>query len=144
MFVIRERLYAHPVLPLCTIRRCYIPTDNFRVSRFFKVISQNCAKATISCVMSVRPYGTIRLRIEEFSLHLIFVYFSKICRENSGFIKSDQKKPALYMTNRYTLITICRSVHLIMRYVSDKILEKIKTRIFCSVTFFFFLKLCLL
>ena len=48
-------------------------------------------KATISFVMSVRssvrPHGTTRLPLDEFSWNLIFECFSKICRENSSLIK---------------------------------------------------------
>lgn len=33
--------------------------------------------------MSVRPHGATQLPLEEFSLNLLFWYFSKICRENS-------------------------------------------------------------
>jgi len=46
-------------------------------------------KATISFVMcvSVRPHGTGRLPLDGFSLNLIFVYFSKVCRGIFSFIK---------------------------------------------------------
>jgi len=45
-------------------------------------------KATIrsSCPF-VRPYGTTRLPLDGFSRILMIGYFSKICRENSTFIK---------------------------------------------------------
>jgi hypothetical protein len=45
-------------------------------------------KATSSFVMSVCPHGTTRLPVNGFSWNFIFEYFSKICRENSSFIKS--------------------------------------------------------
>jgi len=35
--------------------------------------------------------------MDGFELNLIFDYFSKICRENSRFIKIGQEKQALYM-----------------------------------------------
>jgi hypothetical protein len=48
-------------------------------------------KTTISFVvsfcLSARPHGTTRLPLNGFSGNLIFEYFVKICRENSGFIK---------------------------------------------------------
>ena len=44
-------------------------------------------KSTISFVMSVRPH----LPLDGFSWNLIFEYFSKICRENSSFIKTWQE-----------------------------------------------------
>jgi hypothetical protein len=37
--------------------------------------------------MFVRPHGTSRLPLDGFSWNFIFEDFSKICRENSGFIK---------------------------------------------------------
>jgi flagellar assembly factor FliW len=42
-------------------------------------------KATISFIMSVRPFA------------LIFEYFSKICQENSSFIKIRQEQQVLYL-----------------------------------------------
>ena len=44
--------------------------------------------ATVSFVMSVRPHEKTPLPPDEFSLTLIFECFSKICRENSSFIKA--------------------------------------------------------
>jgi len=44
-------------------------------------------KATIGFVMSVLPHGTTRLPLDGVSWNLIFEDFSKICRENSSFIK---------------------------------------------------------
>ena len=48
-------------------------------------------KATISFVMSVRlsvhPHRTTGLPLDEFSWNVIIEYFSKICQENSSFIK---------------------------------------------------------
>jgi hypothetical protein len=43
-------------------------------------------KATVSFVMSVHLHGTTRLPLDGFWLNLI-LRFSKICRENSSFIK---------------------------------------------------------
>jgi hypothetical protein len=49
----------------------------------------------ISFVMSIRPsvstHGTTRLPLDGFSWNFIFEYFSKICWENSSFIKSGQE-----------------------------------------------------
>jgi len=48
-------------------------------------------KATTSFVMSVRlyvrPYGTTRPVLDEFSWYLIFKYLSKMCGENASFVK---------------------------------------------------------
>ena len=45
-----------------------------------------------------RPHGTTLLSLDRLSWHLIFGYFSKICRENSRFIKVWQEYRVLYMT----------------------------------------------
>jgi len=56
----------------------------------------NQRKAAISFVMtvrlpsvmlSVRPHGATRLPLDRLPLNLILEYFSKICPENSSFIK---------------------------------------------------------
>jgi len=46
-------------------------------------------KATISVVMSVCTYETMRLPLDGFSWNYIFEYFSDICRES--FIKIGQE-----------------------------------------------------
>ena len=54
------------------------------IKRFaFWSCSQNSEQRLLaSSCLSVCPSGTTRLQQEEFSLNLIFEYFSKICREN--------------------------------------------------------------
>ena len=42
--------------------------------------------------------------------------------------------------DRYSFLIISRSVLLRIRNVSDKVVEKIKIHILCSITFFFFLQ----
>jgi hypothetical protein len=59
------------------------------------VRSQNCEKQLLSIVMSVRPQGTTRLRLDGFSRNLKFDDFSKICRENSSAIKIGQEERVL-------------------------------------------------
>jgi hypothetical protein len=62
-------------------------------------------KATISFVMSVcrlvrpsvRPHGTTQISLDGFSWNLILGHFSKICHENSRFIKIWQEWRVLYM-----------------------------------------------
>jgi hypothetical protein len=57
-------------------------------------------KATVTFVMSirasVRPHLTTWLQLKRFSWNFIYKDFSKICRENSSFIKILQE-PELYM-----------------------------------------------
>ena len=45
-------------------------------------------KETSSVVMSVRPDETNPLQLDGYSLNLIFEGFSKLCHENSNFIKN--------------------------------------------------------
>jgi hypothetical protein len=45
------------------------------------------ASSCLSVCLSLLLHGTIRHLLNEFSLNLTFTYFSKICRENSAFIK---------------------------------------------------------
>jgi hypothetical protein len=56
--------------------------ENSTVNRVRKM-----ANVTIGFVVSVRPHGTTRLPLDEFSLNLLFEYFPKIRRESSSFIK---------------------------------------------------------
>ena len=48
--------------------------------------------------MSVCAQGATRLPLDVFSLNFIFDCFSKICPENSSFIKIRQEKEVLYTT----------------------------------------------
>ena len=69
--------------------RC--PSSFFVVFCYFLGSFAKLRKATISFVMSVRPHGTTLLQLDGFSWNLIFEDFSKICRENSRFIKIGQE-----------------------------------------------------
>jgi len=55
---------------------------------FFLGPSQNCENRPLaSSCLSVRPHGATRLPLDGFSRNLIWEYFSKMCSENSTFIK---------------------------------------------------------
>ena len=56
-------------------------------------------KAIISFVMTVRLSVTTRLPLETLSRNLVFEYFSKICRENSSFVKMGQERVFCMNTN---------------------------------------------
>jgi hypothetical protein len=60
-------------------------------------------KSTVSLILflrlSIRPHETIRLPLEEFSFSSVLEYYSKICRENSYFIKIWQEKRVFHMKN---------------------------------------------
>jgi hypothetical protein len=49
-----------------------------------------CLSACLSVCLSVCPQETTRIPLNGFSLNLIFEDFSKICPENSSFIKHDE------------------------------------------------------
>jgi hypothetical protein len=61
----------------------FVLTILYASAKFRKVTSS----FVISVYLSIRPPRTTRLPLEGFSWNLIFEYFSKICRENSCFIK---------------------------------------------------------
>jgi len=57
----------------------------------FWALLKNCEKRPLaSSCLSVYPNGTTRLPRKEFSRNLILENFSKMCRENSGSLKSDK------------------------------------------------------
>ena len=64
---------------------CSLWGSNWIIMRGF---SQNCEKRQLvpSC-LSLRPHGTTRRPLDGFLLNLVFECFSKICPENSSFIK---------------------------------------------------------
>ena len=92
-------------------------------------------KGTISFVKSVRSHGT-RLPPDRFSWNLIFEDFSKICRENSSFIKIGHEKRALCMKTNMRFFLSCLAHFLLWEMFQTQVVEKIKTHILCSVTFF--------
>jgi len=65
--------------------------SKFDITCYFRRVRKIAQKLTISAVASVcssvRPHGTTRLPLDEFLWNLVFEYFSKICRQNSSFIK---------------------------------------------------------
>ena len=63
-----------------------------------KVFTNDAGSTKHKELCDVCPHETTRLPLGGFSWNLIFEYFSKICRENSIFIKIWQKyRAALYM-----------------------------------------------
>ena len=86
--------------------------------------------------MSVRPHGKTRLPLDGFSLNLIFEYF---CENMSRKVKFPLSRTRIQDTlheDQYILFIISHSFRLRMRNSSDKVVEKIKTHILCSVNFF--------
>jgi len=71
--------------------------DIVRVDQFTLLLGAftKLREATMTFVMSVRPFvcphWTARLPLDEFSWNFACVYFSKICREKSNFLKIRQE-----------------------------------------------------
>jgi hypothetical protein len=74
----------------------------FRRVRKTAIIASSCLSVSQPVFLSVRssihPHGTIRLLLDLFSLNFVFAYCSKLCRENSSFIKIWQEWRVLYTT----------------------------------------------
>ena len=100
----------------------------------FQTRSQNCERAAVSFVMSVCPFRTTWFPLDGFSWNFIFMCFSKIYRENSDFIKVWQEYWVLFMkTNIHIWSYLAESV-LKWEMFQTVVVEKVKTRILCSVT----------
>ena len=82
-------------------------------------------KATISFVMSVRlsfrPHGTTRFPLHGFSWNLISEDFSKICGENSSFMKNRTRINVTLHEDQRIFYNIFRSFLLRTRNISDKL-----------------------
>jgi len=69
---------------------------------------------------SVCPYGSIRFPIDGFSLNLKSEYFSKICRENSSFIKNLTRITGTLHEDQYTFFITLPLILVRMRNISHK------------------------
>jgi hypothetical protein len=96
-------------------------------------------KATSSFVMHVRP--SVRLSLHSpptgrtFMKFHISIYFRKSVEEIQVSLRPD-KNNGYYFWILCTFMIISRSVLIRMRNVSDKFVEKSKSSILCSITFF--------
>jgi len=94
-------------------------------------------KATISFDMSVclpvRPDGTTRLPLKEFSLHLMLLFFENLWRQLKFF---KARITGISHDNLRTFMIISRRNFLRMRCFQTKSVAKIKTHLSCSVSFF--------
>ena len=82
---------------------------------------------------SVRPLET-QFPLYGFSWNSIFQRFSKICWENSSFIKIWQEKPVLYMKTRTQFLSHLAHFFVEWDIFQNKFVDKIKTHILCSIT----------
>ena len=65
----------------------------------------------------------------------LWIFFSKICRENSSPIKIWQKYPVLYMKTDTHFVSYLAQFLLEWEMFQTNVVEKIKTHILCSVMF---------
>ena len=89
------------------------------------------------CVrLSVCPHWTTRLPLDGFSWNLISDYFWKICWDISSLINIWQEQRVLYMKNCVHFLSYLVNFFLEWKMFQTKLVEKLKTHILCSVTFF--------
>ena len=97
-------------------------------------------KTAINSVMPVRPSAwTTRFLLDGFTWNLIFGDFSKICWENSSFIKIRQEKGHFTFRPIYIFLSYLAHFFLEWEMVQTKVTEKIKTHFVFSN---FFRKSC--
>ena len=106
----------------------------FQTNKFLGAFAK-FRKATVSFELSVWPHGTTRLRLDGFYFKKVtFEYFSKICPENSSFVRSN--KNTLH-EDQYIFLIVIGSVLLRMRNFSDKrCRENQNTHFTFSILFF--------
>ena len=95
-----------------------------------------CQSVRPSVRPSVHPHGTTRLPVD--GIHEIWYLsiFGKYVEKIQVSSKSD-KNNGYFTWRRNTYLIISRSILIRIRNISGKSLEKIKTHILCSITFFF-------
>jgi len=95
-------------------------TPKVRPTSDLNVFRRMLALFCLSVCPTVRPHGTTRLAQEGFLLNLLFESFSKICRQNSSYIKVLTRVTGTLHDDQHTFI-VSRSVLLRMRKVSDSV-----------------------
>jgi hypothetical protein len=86
-------------------------------------------------------FGKTNTKLICFNLHLatwnsVFVYFSKISRADSSFVKVRQQYRTLYMKTYTCLWQYLAEFFLEWEIFQIKVVEKIKIHILCSVSYF--------
>ena len=92
------------------------------IVQLFNGANAKLRKATISFVMSVRPYGKTQLLLNGFPWYLISVFVENLSRT----FKFDYNMS----------ITTGAEFFLEWEMFQTNVVEKIKTHIFCAITFF--------
>jgi hypothetical protein len=105
----------------------------------FRRVRKICEKRLLaSSCLWVRPHGTTRLPLDGFSWNLVFEYFSKICRENSSFVKIGQKIMVLYLEINVHFRSYLTQFFLKWKLFQVKVVEKLETHIFTFNNIFLF------
>ena len=87
--------------------------------------------------MAVRLHGKTGLPLDGFWWNVIFEpFFSKIWQENSSFIEIKEDYRILYLKTFWYLWQYLAKLFLEWEMFQTKVVEKFKTHILCSVTFF--------
>jgi hypothetical protein len=86
--------------------------------------------------ISTESYYDARIYEYQILWNLIFEYFSKVCLQNSSFIKIGQEYGLLYIKNDIHLLSYLAQLFSEPEIFQTKVVEKIETGIVCSVTFF--------
>ena len=82
----RKEFYAERLISVLERRLAFLSLG-FGTWLLSWVRSQNCENWQFSFVTSVRPHETTRLPLDGFWRNLVIEFLSKICRENSSFVK---------------------------------------------------------
>jgi len=108
------------------------------INIFWRVLKTAKSSLVSSCLivcMSVRPHGTTRLPLKEFSWNLIFEYFRKSVEKMQVSLKSAKTNAYFAWRQMYTLDHISLNSSYNEKYVR-KISREAKTHISCSITIF--------
>jgi hypothetical protein len=97
--------------------------------------SEIAKKRLFASSLSARPHGTL-LPLDGFSWNLIRFFFRK-CQENSSFVKIGQEKQVLHMKIDRQCLSHLALLFLGWEMFQTKVVDKIKTQMLCSITFFF-------
>ena len=115
---------------------CYTICD-LSASVVFLSAFEKLRKRLFSFIMSVCP----SVRMEQLGSHwkkfreIWCEYFSKICRENSNFIKIWQEKRTLYLKTNTHLWSYLAQFFFEWEIFQAKVVEKIKSHILCPIKF---------
>jgi len=88
----------------------------------------------MSVCQSFHPNGTTRFTLKGFSWNFKFEYSSKICRENSSFIKTRQQYGDINIKTNILFWSYLAQFLLEWNMFDTQAVDKIKTHVSCSVT----------